>query len=96
MVRLFASLPKTTLSPTIGKQALRSGTNVAANFCEASRARSDTEFAAKLGIVEQELDETLLWFGILVESKIVAAAKLAPCSKKRTSCLESSSPQSGE
>ena len=39
---------------------LRSGTSVAANYREASRARSDAEFVAKLGIVEQELDETLL------------------------------------
>jgi len=44
---------------------------VAANFREASRARSDAEFIAKLGIVEQELDETLLWIELLVESDII-------------------------
>ena len=57
---------------------LRSGTSVAANYREASRARSDAEFLAKLGIVEQELDETLLWFGLLIESSIVSAAQLTP------------------
>jgi len=55
---------------------LRSGTSVAANFREASRARSDAEFISKLGIVEQELDETALWFELLVESNMVAQTKL--------------------
>ena len=56
----------------MGKQVLRSGTSVAANFREASRARSDAEFIAKLGIAEQELDETTLWFELLVEYDIVS------------------------
>jgi four helix bundle protein len=60
----------------MGKQVLRSGTSVAANFREASRARSDAEFIGKLGIVEQELDETTLWFELLVESDIVSDSKL--------------------
>jgi four helix bundle protein len=55
---------------------LRSGTSVAANYREASRARSNAEFISKLGIVEQELDETLLWLELLVESDIVPETKL--------------------
>ena len=55
----------------MGRQVLRSGTSVAANFREASRARSNAEFVAKLGIVEQELDETMLWLELLAESDIV-------------------------
>ena len=55
---------------------LRSGTGVAANFREASRARSNAEFVAKLGVVEQELDETQLWFELLIESGIVPEKKL--------------------
>ncbi|MEZ6131907.1 MAG: four helix bundle protein [Planctomycetaceae bacterium] len=77
VVRLYASLPQTTTAQVMGKQVLRSGTSVAANFREASRARSDAEFVAKLGIVEQELDESLLWFELLVESDIVPQAKLS-------------------
>ncbi len=77
-VRMFCRLPKTTVAQVLGKQALRSGTSVAANFREASRARSDAEFIAKLGIVEQELDETLLWLELFVESEIVPKAKMAP------------------
>ena len=60
----------------MGKQVLRSGTSVAANYREASRARSDAELVAKLGLVEQELDETLLWLELLVESGIVPQAKM--------------------
>ena len=77
VVRLASALPKELAAQVLGKQVLRSGTSVAANFREATRARSDAEFIAKLGIVEQELDETLLWLEILVDSKILPEAKLA-------------------
>jgi four helix bundle protein len=60
VVRLYASLPTdSTVAQVMGRQALRSGTSVGANVREATRARSDAEFLAKLGIAEQELDETL-------------------------------------
>ena len=71
VVKMFCSLPKTTVAEVIGKQALRSGTSVGANFREASRARSNAEFIAKLGICLQELDETAYWLELLVESKII-------------------------
>lgn len=70
------ALPKTTEAQTMGKQLLRSGTSVAANFREASRARSNAEFIAKLGVVEQELDESLLWTELMSESDIVAPAQV--------------------
>lgn len=56
---------------------LRSGTSVAANYREASRARSNNELISKLGIVEQELDETALWLELLVDAKIMPEARLA-------------------
>ncbi len=77
VIRLYSALPKSTQAQVLGKQVLRSGTSVAANFREASRARSDAEFAAKLGIVEQELDESMLWFELLAESNIIPSDKLA-------------------
>jgi len=77
VIRLYTALPKSTAAQVIGKQVLRSGTSVAANFREASRARSDAEFIAKLGTVEQELDETMLWFELLVESGMLPERKLA-------------------
>ena len=76
IIRLSEALPKSNEAQEIGKQLLRSGTSVAANFREASRARSDAEFIAKLGIVEQEMDESLLWMELLVESEIVALARM--------------------
>lgn len=60
----------------MGKQVLRSGTSVAANYREACRARSPAEFRSKMGIVEQELDETLLWLELLVESDVVPETKM--------------------
>ena len=78
VVRLYSALPKSTEAQVIGNQVLRLGTSVAANFREASRARSDAEFIAKLGIVEQELDESMLWFELLTETNIVPGDKLGP------------------
>jgi four helix bundle protein len=76
VIKMYCALPKSTEAQVLGKQALRSGTSVAANYREASRARSDAELLSKLGVVEQELDETLLWFELLVESKIVSTGKM--------------------
>ena len=59
-----------------GKQVLRRGTSVAAKSREACWARSPAEFRQKMGIVEQELDETQLWLELPVESGIVAEGKL--------------------
>ncbi len=77
IIKMYCSLPKSTEAQVLGKQALRSGTSVAANYREASRARSDAELASKLGIVEQELDETQLWLELLVESSIVPEGKMS-------------------
>jgi four helix bundle protein len=74
---LYGALPLATDAQTLGKQFLRSGTSVAANYREASRARSDAELKSKLGLVEQEFDESLLWMELLVESGIIEHAKLA-------------------
>lgn len=82
VIRLHTALPKTSEAQVLGKQMLRSGTSVAANFREASRAHSDAEFIAKLGIIEQELDETILWFELLVESEIVTQKKLSALLKE--------------
>jgi|SRR4051794_26157308 four helix bundle protein len=71
VVRLFGRLPKSSEAQIIGKQLLRSGTSVAANYRESCRARSTAEMIAKLGIVEQELDESMLWLELLAEADIV-------------------------
>ena len=66
IIRLYVALPKQRPeAQVIGRQLLRSGTSVAANFREASRARSPTEFISKLEICTQEADETDLWLELL-------------------------------
>ncbi len=82
IIRLFGALPSTTEAQVIGKQMLRSGTSVAANYREASRARSDAEPSAKLGIVEQELDETLYWIELLTDSGMMQENRLADLRKE--------------
>ncbi len=66
-VRLTEALPGTLTAQTIGKQLLRSGTSVGANYRAAVRSRSRSEFIAKMGIVEEECDETLYWLEMLNE-----------------------------
>jgi four helix bundle protein len=77
VIRLYARLPKTTEAQVLGKQVLRSGTSVGANYHEAFRARSKAEFAAKCGDVLREIEETAYWLELLVESGIVSAGDLA-------------------
>jgi four helix bundle protein len=71
VVELFRSLPKTEEARVIGRQLLRSGTSVAANYRAVCRARSKAEFVAKMGVVVEEIDETVFWLEMTVESRIV-------------------------
>ena len=66
IIRFYCSLPKNrTEVQVIGRQMLRSGTSVAANYREASRARSNADFISKIETCAQEADETLLWLELL-------------------------------
>jgi four helix bundle protein len=78
VIRVFRALPRTREAEILGHQMLRSGTSVAANYAEASRARSRKELIFKLGLVEQELAETITWFELLTDSSILPAARMAP------------------
>ena len=71
VVRLYRSLPYRTDAQVLGKQVLRSGTAVAANYRAACRARSRAEWIAKIGIVVEEADETLFWLEMLADCEIV-------------------------
>ena len=68
VIRLHTSLPRTSVAQVIGKQFLRSGTSVGANYREALRARSHSEYAAKLSLSLMELEETLYWLELMEES----------------------------
>ena len=76
VVRLFRSLPRSGEAQVMGKQLLRSGTSVAANYRAACRARSRAEFLSKLGVVLEEADENVLWIELLVESGTVKKEKI--------------------
>jgi len=82
VIRLCRSLPATDEARTLGKQLLRSGTSVGANYRAACRARSKAEFVAKLGIVLEEADETAFWLELLVESGAVDHDRLQPLVKE--------------
>ncbi len=71
-ISLFRQLPKTEEARIIGRQLLRSSSSVGANYRAACRARSRTEFHAKISIVVEEADETLFWLEILIEAIIVS------------------------
>src|SRR4030095_5220975 len=76
IIKLFNSLPKTDDAKIIGRQLLRSGCSVGANFRAATRARSKAEFYSKLSIVVEEADESTFWMELLIESGIVSEKKL--------------------
>jgi four helix bundle protein len=76
IIRLFGSLPKTTEAQILGKQLLRSGTSVGANYREAHRGRSKPEFIAKCGDSLRELEESAYWLELLVDGRIVSADKV--------------------
>ena len=76
IIRLCSSLAKNGPAGVIGRQLVRCGTSVGAQYREAHRARSSAEFVSKVECVIQELDETIYWLELLADSKIVPAAKL--------------------
>jgi four helix bundle protein len=77
IINFYLSLPKTNVAQVIGKQLLRSGTSVGANYREACRARSNAEFISKLNISLQELEETFYWLELLDESNISLSKSLS-------------------
>ncbi len=77
IIRFYCTLPKNRMEcQVIGKQLLRSGTSVAANYREASRARSNAEFVSKIELCVQEADETTLWLELLREDCGIVSEQL--------------------
>ena len=71
IIKAFSRVPKDEASRIIGRQFLRSGTSLAANYRAACRARSAADFISKISIVAEETDETLFWFELMVEADLV-------------------------
>ena len=78
VIRLFGSLPTSSEAQVLGKQLLGSGTSVGANYREAYRARSKSEFIAKCGDSLRELEESAYWLEPIVEGGIMPPDKLQP------------------
>lgn len=78
IVRAFSRLPKTEEARVLGRQFLRSGTSVAANYRAACRARSAADFISKISVVTEEADETLFWLELAIEGKLVRSENLEP------------------
>ena len=82
VIRLVESLPKGRTAEVIGRQLLRSGTSVGANYRAACRAKSTADFISKMGTVEEEADESLYWMELLIEAGIVKSERLEPLMKE--------------
>ena len=76
IIKLVESLPNTQTARIFGKQLLRCGTSVGANYRAACRGRSRADFISKLGIVEEEADEAIYWIEILIKSDLVKQSKV--------------------
>ena len=82
VIRLVDALPNSVKGRAIANQVMRSSTSVAANYRAACRARSRAEFIAKIGVVEEEADETAFWLELIIDSKIRSKTQIEPLLKE--------------
>ena len=77
IIKAVESLPKNRTADVLGRQLIRSGTSIGANYRTACRGKSTADVIAKLRIVEEEADESVYWMELLAESSLVSEARLA-------------------
>jgi four helix bundle protein len=82
IIQLVESLPKERTAEVLGRQLLRSGTSVGSNYRSACRAKSIADFISKMGIVEEEADESLYWMELLIEAGINVNLKMEALMKE--------------
>ncbi len=87
IIRLAESLPNTPTANVIRNQMLRCGPSVGANYRAACRAKSKRDFAAKMGIVEEETDETVYWIELLIDAGIVQVTRVTDLLKEADEIL---------
>ena len=87
VIRLAESLPNTPTAKVIRNQLLRCGSLVGANYRAACRAKSKPDFAAKMGIVEEEADETVYWIELLIDAGIVQLTRVKDLLKEADEIL---------
>jgi four helix bundle protein len=78
VMKLVDAIPRTIQGRAIANQIIRSATSVAANYRAACRARSRAEFIAKLGVVEEEADETAFWLELIIDLGLLTEARIHP------------------
>ena|SRR6266849_1093173 len=78
IIKLVGALPRTIEGRSIAGQLMRSGTSVPANYRAACRARSKVEFVAKLGIVEEEADESAFWLELIIDAGLLNQSEVRP------------------
>jgi len=76
VIHLFRALPNVADAQIVGKQLLRCGTSVAANYRAVCRARSKAEFIARLGVVAEEADESVFWLEMIEETRTINPNRL--------------------
>jgi four helix bundle protein len=100
IIRLFRALPRTEEARIVGRQLVRAGTSIGANYRAVCRARTRAGFTAKLGVVAEEADEMVFWLEIVVEAEILPLRKVedllaeANCAPDERLALEFSIAQS--
>jgi len=78
VMKMVDALPRTIQGHAIAKQIIRSATSVAANYRAACRARSRAEFIAKIGVVEEEADESCFWLELIIDSGLLTEERIRP------------------
>ena len=78
IIKLCAALPGNYIGRAIGNQLVRCGSSVGANYRAACRARSRAEFLSKLGIVEEESDESIFWMELIIDSEMIKKELVKP------------------
>ncbi len=87
VVRIFESLPQKGAAVVLGRQLLRSGTSAGANYGSACRSKSTADFAAKMGFVEEEIDETMYWLELFMEIGVLRTEEMENILKEANELL---------
>ena len=82
IIKLVSELPKKTAGFELGRQLIKSGTSVGANYRSSQRGRSRAEFISKLSVVQEEADETVFWLELISESKLTSPERILPLLKE--------------
>jgi four helix bundle protein len=86
-IRLAEALPKSLAAQIIAKQLIRCGTSVGANYRAAVRSKSRADFVAKMGIVEEECDESLFWIEALIELGLITEPRTSELQREANEIL---------